>query len=76
MIFFFFFFPENRIWHSTQIVSTGMEKICMTYKILFPLKNRKKNISKRRPLKKLPRVQSFNVPFYTYQYNFHFREKK
>ena len=37
---FFLFFPENRIWHYMQIVST----ICMKCQILFSGRN-KKNIT-------------------------------
>ena len=70
MMLFFLFFPENRIWHFMQIVSLGdnlhemsnpvfweKETICMKCQILFSGKN-KKNISKCRLLKILPRVLS------------------
>ena len=49
------FFPENRIWHFMQIVSLGDNLHEMS--ILFSEKN-KKNISKCRLLKILPRVLS------------------
>ena len=57
MMLFFLFFPENRIWHFMQIVS--LETICMKCQILISGKN-KKNISKCRLLKILPRVLSVN----------------
>ena len=38
------FFPENRIWHLMQIVSSGATgDICMKCQILFSEKNKKKN---------------------------------
>ena len=47
-IVIFFFFPENRIWHFMQIVSSvksyflGKESIFMKCQILFSRKNKKK----------------------------------
>ena len=35
------FRQENRIWHSMQIVSNGMETICMKCQNLFSGKNKK-----------------------------------
>ena len=68
--YFSYFFPENRIWHFMQIVSLGdslhemsnpaKETVCMKCQILFSGKN-KKNISKCRLLKILPRVLSVKI---------------
>ena len=55
-VVFVIFFPENRIWHFMQIVF--METICMKCQNMFSGKNNKKNISKCRLLKFLPRVLS------------------
>ena len=41
---FFLFLPENRIWHFMQIVSKGIETICMKCQILFSGEN-KQNIT-------------------------------
>ena len=57
-LIFFLFFPENRIWHFMQIVSSGDNLHAMSNPVFW---ENKKNISKCRLLKFLPRVLSVKV---------------